>query len=56
MADLKEKIKDQLFNYRDIIKNTDVVEEIKTNAKLGLEKKVYTGNKENTRKWHSRLY
>ncbi|SLM86418.1 MULTISPECIES: hypothetical protein [Vagococcus] len=56
MSDLKEKIKDQLLNYRDILKSTDVVEEVKTNINLGIEGKVYTGNKENTRKWHSRLY
>lgn len=56
MSDLKEKIKDQLFNYRDVLKQTDIVEEIKSTTKLSKETTYVGTNKENTRKWHSKLY
>ncbi len=56
MVELKERIKGQLFNYRGILRQTDVVEEIKVTT--GIEKNIGKSyvNKENSRKWHSRLY
>ncbi|MDT2815580.1 hypothetical protein [Vagococcus carniphilus] len=56
MADLKEKIKDQLFNYREVLKQTDIVEDIKSTTGLTKETTQVGTNKENTRKWHSKLY
>ncbi|MEG0254478.1 MAG: hypothetical protein RR554_05090 [Vagococcus sp.] len=53
MTELKEKIKDQFLNYRGVLKQTDIVEEIKTTT--GLVKNNNGANKENTRKWHSKL-
>lgn len=55
MEELTGKLKDQLLNYRDIIKQNEKIDDLKTNANVFKEKKVKT-NKLNTRKWQSKLY
>lgn len=55
MENLTGKLKDQLLNYRDIIKQNEKIDDLKTNANVFKEKKVKT-DKLNTRKWHSKLY
>ena len=53
---LKEKLTEQYMTYRDILKETDLVEDVKQTIPFVKEENNSTANKENTRKWHSRLY
>lgn len=55
MEELTGKLKDQLLNYRDIIKQNEKIDDLKTNVNVFKEKKVKT-DKLNTRKWQSKLY
>ena len=53
---LKDKLTDQYVAYRDILKEKDLMEDMKQTIPFVKEDKVNHSNKENTRKWHSRLY
>ena len=53
---LKEKFKDQYVSYRNILKEKNLVEEIKQNVSGNKEAEQTLVSKENTRKWHSKLY
>ena len=53
---LKEKLTEQYMTYRDILKETDLVEDVKQTIPFVKEENNSTANKENTRKLHSRLY
>ncbi len=53
---LKDKLTEQYMTYRDILKETDLVEDVKQTIPFVKEENNSAANKENTRKWHSRLY
>ncbi len=53
---LKEKLTEQYVTYREILKEKDLVEDVKQSIPFVQEDKVMKTNKENTRKWHSKLY
>lgn len=58
MDELSEKLKTQILGYRDLIKQTDMVDTIKETAQnivpVGAKKK--NPAKRNERKWRAKLY
>lgn len=59
MTKIGDKITEQIMNYRDVLKEVDVMDGVKksTQQMVGkTPKSLEVANKENTRKWHAKLY
>lgn len=59
MTKIGDKITEQIMNYRDVLKEVDVMDGVKKSTQQIVGKTPTTsttGNKENTRKWHAKLY
>ena len=54
--DLKNKLKEQYVAYREILKEKDLVEDVKQTIPFIKDESATGAGKENTRKWHSKLY
>lgn len=54
--DLKNRLQEQYVNYRDMMKEKDLVEDVRQTIPFMNEVKKAKLTKENTRKWRSKLY
>ena len=54
--DLKNRLQEQYVNYRDMMKEKDLVEDVRQTIPFMNEVEKAKLTKENTRKWHSKLY
>ncbi|MBO0442097.1 hypothetical protein [Vagococcus fluvialis] len=54
--DLKNRLQEQYVNYRDMMKEKDLVEDVRQTIPFMNEVKKAKLTKENTRKWHSKLH
>ncbi|MGO2082372.1 hypothetical protein [Vagococcus sp.] len=57
MENLSEKLTDQLLNYREVIKNAEVLDQIKANGIKMKPSRVnfYQREKKNLRKWRAKV-
>jgi len=62
MGELSEKLVSQILEYRDILTNNEVMENIKDKAQMVFPTKDYTSSnksekiRHNQRKWHAKNY
>jgi len=56
LMDLKNRLQEQYVNYRDMMKEKDLVEDVRQTIPFMNEVQKAKLTKENTRKWHSKLY